>query len=197
MNGLGARIRVHGNAVSDAPREVDFGSVGRLSGANSIVSTSIHNAANFRRRSAIQATTLDSGLDKDVDGPLAIKIDVEGHELAVLDGATETLRTNAAVIQIEGYGDRADEIANRLKAMRFDRVTAIGTDHYFTNIEFLRDAGEVVAIYERASRDLISSLHTGKPITIEQGDFRLAIDGKTAKLARSVRTLLRNRKDFS
>jgi hypothetical protein len=81
--------------------------------------------------------------------------------------------------------------------MRFDRVTAIGTDHYFTNIEFLRDAGEVVAIYERASRDLISSLHAAKPITIEQGDFRLAIDGKTAKLARSVRTLLRNRKDFS
>jgi FkbM family methyltransferase len=187
INGLEARIRVYGNAVSDSCGPVMFGTVGALSGANSVVSTSIHNAGKFRRRYTVEATTLDAVLNDAIEPPVAMKIDVEGHEAAVLAGAISILRSNSAVIQVECFGGSADKIVRLLKPLGFDQLTAIGTDHYFTNVESCCDATEVIAVYESASREMIDYANRAKPLTLQQGDFKLEVAGKTAELARKLK----------
>ncbi len=55
----------------------------------------------------VRVDTLDSYLDREFLRPNVIKIDVEGAELDVLRGATETLRTArpTLLLEIHGWGD--------------------------------------------------------------------------------------------
>lgn len=78
-------------AISDSTGSVRFGSHTPMSGVNGIVSTSIHDAALFPESYDVQATSLDKL--EDIQGNvLGIKIDVEGHELQVIDGACALLK---------------------------------------------------------------------------------------------------------
>ncbi|MGI9407629.1 MAG: FkbM family methyltransferase [Hyphomicrobiaceae bacterium] len=64
---------------------------------------------------------------------LFIKIDVEGHALAVLGGMPDLLANNRAVLQIEESGDD-DIIRERLEAAGFHRFHEIDAERYFTNL---------------------------------------------------------------
>jgi FkbM family methyltransferase len=191
LNSLEDRVDVHGNAVSDGIKTVAFGKVGYLSGANSIVSTSIHEPATFRESQTVETTTLDHVLVDGALGPLAIKIDVEGHEPAVLEGATSVLRENPVVVQIECYGEAGRETRRRLRDLGIAEITSIGPDHFFTNIESIRDPVAVIRTYEQAAGAMIACGHRDRPVTLEKGDLKLEIIGKTAELARRSKKLFR------
>ena len=193
LNSLDTSIKVHGSAVSDAAGELAFGSVGRLSGANSVVSTSIHESTNFRDRYMVEATTLDNVFATGADEPLAIKIDVEGHEPAVLKGGEALLRANRAIIQIECYERSGNESRRLLSKLGFEQLTAIGPDHYFTNIDELRDANALIPVYEQASRELIDYYHRDKPVTVEAGDLRIEVTGRSADFARNLKRRVRGK----
>lgn len=62
---------------------------------------------------------------------LGFKIDVEGHELAVLAGMSDTLRDNFCVLQIELFQDKRNEFIERMRRAGYRNVEAIGNDHYF------------------------------------------------------------------
>lgn len=166
-------IEVHQCAVSDRSGEVTFGLVSDFAGNNAIVSSALHKS--FRRTVTVKAVALDDMPAP--DGPMCLKIDVEGHEAAVIDGARKLLTRRECVVQMEGYKDDAGE---RLKAMGYARLTQIGPDVYYSNISGL----SVVEIYEQAMQEIIDSRHRAQAVTVKRGDVSLSLDGRTAAYAR-------------
>lgn len=131
LNGVEHRIKPACVAVSDVDEKLHFGLHAPMAGVNGIVDTSIHDHGLFSDIKEVQAIRLDSFAD--LKGKvLGIKIDVEGHELQVIAGATELLKNSPAFVQVENYvGSRIDEA---LSALGYFRFFSAGHDHYFTNI---------------------------------------------------------------
>jgi hypothetical protein len=64
---------------------------------------------------------------------VAIKIDVEGHELAVVEGMRDLLRGNRCLIQAEVYHPRLDEFRAVMDGLGYWELRTIPPDRYFTN----------------------------------------------------------------
>jgi FkbM family methyltransferase len=186
LNRLGGRIEVDERAVSNGRGILTFGIVSRFSGANSVVDTSIHNRSNFHKELQVEAISLDDLFDKGAASPLCLKIDVEGHEAEVLEGARGSLRNSEAVIQIEEYDGVGNGGAGILDELGFSCVTAIGPDRYYSNMERFRDPAKVVKVYERALAQLIAYNHSDKAVLLKRGDFALQLTGKSATVAREL-----------
>lgn len=178
LNGIPATIREA--AVSDRPGRVTFGVISRYAGNNAVVETAAQSSEAFDRKVSVEAVTLDDELSG-APGPLCLKIDVEGHEVAVLRGARNILASNQAILQIENYGGEIDEV---LAEMGYFAATRIGHDFYFTNIAALRPPEAILEMFETACADLIASNHENKTVTIKRGDFAVQISGKTYRLAK-------------
>ena len=82
-----------------------------------------------RRPGDIQIKTLDSFELTDID---FIKIDVDGFEVPLLEGAIETLRNNAAVINIEMKRRKRPEICQQaqkiLQSIGYRQVSRVKSD---------------------------------------------------------------------
>lgn len=169
-----AAVEVIAAAVSDHEGEVTFGVVGDFAGDNAVLDTALHNG--FRSSIAVPAITLDTL--GDLPEPICLKIDVEGHELAVFDGARKLLK-KPCVIQVEDFAG-----ATEAALPGYRRLTVIGPDHYFTNIDGL----DALELYETAMRDMIQSMGEATfardHITKRKGDFALQIEGATAERLR-------------
>ena len=70
---------------------------------------------------------------KIVDKKIAIKIDVERHELNVLKGMQNLIINNKIILQIELFDKRKLNIEKYLKIRKFKKINIIQKDHYFTN----------------------------------------------------------------
>lgn len=184
-NGLEDRIRVEGKAVSSESGPVSFGVVSSFSGANSVVKTSIHDSTSFHKQIRVEAIRLDDYFSSMSGQRLAIKVDVEGHEAAVIQGARTMLRSNQAVIQLEGYENGKTSALAELERLGYARLTGIGPDHYFTNIDTFESA-RIVCVYEQAVQQLIAYNHRNKAVLLKRGDFGLQLTGRAANLARNV-----------
>lgn len=68
-----------------------------------------------------------------VDKKIAIKIDVERHELSVLEGIQDLIIKNKAILQIELFEKRKKNIEDYLKLRNYKKIKVIQKDHYFTN----------------------------------------------------------------
>lgn len=118
MNDLADRIAVHRIAASDRDGEIllqendGITRVGRDSGVP-VPCRRLDRAFGLR------------------DRLLVVKIDVEGHELAVLDGMTDLLRSNRVVLLIEAFSETAPEVARRLQAMGFVAAGKVEPDDWF------------------------------------------------------------------
>lgn len=152
LNSLSHKIKPFKAAVSSSTGIVSFGSHSPMSGVNGIVETSIHEKNVFSELYDIETVVIDSieSLDGNV---LAIKIDVEGHELQVIEGAQNILRSNPAIIQVEHYlGSGIDQKLNELGYFCF---FVAGHDYYFTNIENFVNKNFVNRMLQFASSWLI------------------------------------------
>jgi hypothetical protein len=86
---------------------------------------SIHKAAGGEEYTEIEVRTLDSVLtESGVDRIDLIKIDVEGHEPAVLNGARETLARSAKLIAIMEIDANAELTGSR--DLLFQRMIDMG-----------------------------------------------------------------------
>lgn len=120
LNAIADRVDVHAVALSDQAGTVHF---------------QRHNDEN-RGRSAVrpdgeiqvQAVTLDSVL-KMTGQRVAVKIDVEGHEAAVLLGARSLLANNQCFLQIESF--ELSRIEPMLKELGYAVKWHIGEDYIF------------------------------------------------------------------
>lgn len=153
LNGL-VRIQANRVAVSDRPGKVDFGVVHELSGANSVVDTSIHRSDTFTKHLKVDAVRLDDQLDF-TGRRICVKIDVEGHELCVLNGMRRLLHSNQVIIQVEFYPAEDDPLRSSLADAGLVELFAIRTDRYFASREMAPSHEQVVRIFEEATADLI------------------------------------------
>jgi len=191
LNGLERHIEVQSLAISDAVGVLTFGHVGYLSGANSVIATSIHNSTRFHDEYPVESTTLDDFFASRSLGAVALKVDVEGHELAVLNGGSCMLQQHPSIVQIEYYEESGDQTRKRLRHLGFKQITAIGPDHYFTNIEALQAPSAIIEIYERAVAQMIAYYHRDQPLVLQRGHFRLELGGKGANVVRRLSRLVR------
>lgn len=97
----GRKVRLEGAALSRVPGQAAFRYVESNTGVATVepsnVLSMVEDRATVRQR-AVELRTLDS---YSLDEISFIKIDVEGHEEAVIEGARETLRRSRPVLLIE------------------------------------------------------------------------------------------------
>lgn len=63
-----------------------------------------------------------------------IKIDTEGHEQFVLEGAIELIKNNNIFLQIEIWDNNFNAVKVKLKSMSFDFIKKIKDDYFFKKI---------------------------------------------------------------
>lgn len=67
---------------------------------------------------------------------IAIKIDIEGHELNALKGLKNTLLKNKTILQIEIFNENYYQVDNFLKSLNFKQISQVekNKNFYYTNI---------------------------------------------------------------
>lgn len=164
LNGLGNRIMAHGDVVSSQQGRVDFLIAGPASGINAVQATTIHAAGKYCKSVSLPSISLDAFMDAQAvshTGPIALKIDVEGHELSVLQGARNLLRAHTCFIQLESYKENND-ISEFLLSHSYKPTIKIANDHYYTNHPDLMRPADALRILEMALAAMIADNLTGK-----------------------------------
>jgi FkbM family methyltransferase len=78
----------------------------------------------------VAAIRLDDFLS--VDGKrLFLKIDVEGHELNVIQGMAGLLRNNDCFLQVESFDSNLEKLSSVMAGFGYSRLRRIGSDNYF------------------------------------------------------------------
>lgn len=180
INGLSKVVEPVFKLVSDANVKRMFGVHSALSGINGVLDSSIHDKVLFQEIRKLDSITLDSFFNYS-DTTLAIKIDVEGHELNVLKGAENLLTQNPSFIQIEHYV--GTEIDDFLSNIGYSKIHSAGHDYYYSNISNFRSAEFVNRAISHAHALLIDhSTGTFKCDKLLSQALELDFDIKNKKL---------------
>jgi FkbM family methyltransferase len=78
----------------------------------------------------ISTVTIDSIVNTS-NSSLCFKIDVEGHELSVIDGMQRTLSNNQCVLQIEIKPENYSDATLRLSKLGYNEIRRIDDDYFF------------------------------------------------------------------
>ena len=138
------RVRIHPVALSATAGEAILAVPTGADGVVHLAAGSIEPCVlDHARREPVETRTLDSfGLG---DATL-IKIDVEGHELSVIAGATATIAASAPALIVEIEQRHSPvPIANR-----FDRIAALGYSGYFLCDGTLRPLGDFAPAHHQS-----------------------------------------------
>jgi FkbM family methyltransferase len=191
LNNHAGKIQTFHKAISEREGKVRFGIVGSFSGANSIVSTSIHQQPKFTGEVVVDCAPLDDVVSERSKN-ICIKIDVEGHEKAVLAGAKSLLTENASLVQVEDYLGADSSPSEILRSYGYVKIFSIGPDGYFTNRPDKLTADVVLSAFARAATTLIRSnfeIKTATRLRMGPG-VALEITGPLARFARSLKRKL-------
>jgi FkbM family methyltransferase len=139
-------------ALTDQPGEVDLYKYSS-SGNNSLLIRRVGVGAGITRigTERVRGIPLDEVIvEKKLEPPSLIKIDVEGSEFLVLEGALKTLRTHAPVVIMEHNEARAraagyslGDVVSRLEEFGYS-LGALGAnvfDHRLNTVDLLRREG--------------------------------------------------------
>jgi FkbM family methyltransferase len=128
VNKLQNNIHVYEHGLSDKTGNVSFDTSEKTSSRGT---RRISSSGNID----IEVKRLDDVLGAK-DRVIAIKIDVEGHECQVVDGARNILASNKCFMQVESSGENLELLTQRLNELGYQPVNILGGhDHYFTNIQ--------------------------------------------------------------
>jgi len=156
------KIVLHQTALSDEDALVEFSVLGDYSGASGVAATLPHDHHGKTQSMNIQAQTLNSVVSSGYNPPeglCCLKIDVEGHEMSVLVGATDMLR-NPCVLQIEvseqdGKPSSVDEF---LADRGYHKFWQIGADRYYAPEKLCPSSHTLLQIVARALEAMIADL---------------------------------------
>ena len=141
------RVMVRDGALSNSPGEATFyadattGSTGSLERDADFIGR--HYGAS-RQEVMTRVATIDAEIAAGLPPPGLMKIDVEGHELSVLQGAQQTLAAFHPIIQFESTRN-ADDVGQLLKRHGYRLVDPS------TGNELDQPAFSTVAVFGRAS----------------------------------------------
>jgi len=124
VNDLAERITVHNLAISNCNGAVPF-------------TYGIGGDGDFTARvgdgsgaDTVRAVRLDDALPL-AGRRVALKIDIEGHELSALEGMKGLLRNNDCFLQVESWPQNAQAFIAAMCAEDYQLVHQIESDHYF------------------------------------------------------------------
>lgn len=126
VNRLIGKIETYPIAVSDEDGTAPFISVEPPYNVWSRIGGEPGNPTN----ALVQTCRLDSLLTLD-DTSIALKIDVEGHELQVVDGMRKLLQDNSGILQIESVPERLPSLVTKMKTLGYEHIHSIAFDRYF------------------------------------------------------------------
>ncbi|MCF6198875.1 MAG: FkbM family methyltransferase [Hyphomicrobiaceae bacterium] len=132
INELTAQIEVHKVAATDKNGKLDF-YMARCGnrGASRIAETGTEEVIG---KTVVEAVRLDDYLKPSHD-ILALKIDVEEHELQVFDGMLDIIKKNKIFLQLEIFEENRSKMLPYLEDKGFKCVKTIVFDNYFTNFD--------------------------------------------------------------
>ncbi len=126
-------LSVHKVALSDHEGIVEFAIYGDLAGNNAVLETSVHGRAPDRVE-RVDCRMLDQIIQSRGD-TFVCKIDVEGHEIEVINGARAFLQGNQGVLQIECFPRHRKALRALMDDLGYRYVFRAQSDLYFTNID--------------------------------------------------------------
>lgn len=139
-----ARFDCRNVALSDVAGTARFAIFGDLAGNNAIEETSFSKTGGLTETIIVPTAKLDDEIAATGE-TFMCKIDVEGHELNVLAGATGFLTENTGVLQIESF-THTKELDALLAQYQYARVFRVKHDYYYTNITDPSLRSEIVEI---------------------------------------------------
>jgi FkbM family methyltransferase len=125
------RLEAVNLALSDQTGRAAFGVFDALAGNNAIRDTAI-GGAEPKATINVPTAPLDECVAADGETFLA-KIDVEGHEVRVIAGATRFLRANTGVLQVEAF-QTVSELEVLLGDLGYNRLFRMKDDYYYSNL---------------------------------------------------------------
>lgn len=125
VKGLTGRVGIVAKAVSNRPGPVPF----RFFADSSTGQSRIDDNGS---PDTVDAVRIDDHVQLR-GGIIFAKIDVEGHELEVIEGMTETLHNNKIFLQIESFPEQIEKMSGLLSTNGYTEIHTIGDDHYFAN----------------------------------------------------------------
>jgi len=127
LNEMATKVQTHCLAASDREGMVAFEVYPASSTGQSRIIT---EAARSSRSIEVPTKPLDTLLPQ-AARRLFFKIDVEGHEIAVLRGSENLLRTNDCFLQIESWPENADALKSYMQSIGYRCIHTIKEDYYF------------------------------------------------------------------
>ena len=152
LNNMEAKVEPRLVAVSNSSGEVSFGVSDPVAGINGVLDTTMHKRELFKEKRTIHSISLDSEYSF-TNEVLLFKIDVEGHESAVIQGATNLFKNNKCILQIEIYRGQEQGIKH-LSEMGYKIFFKAGPDHYLTNFDW--NPEYTIELMQQATQDLIT-----------------------------------------
>jgi FkbM family methyltransferase len=148
-------------ALSDHHGHLDFAVRSPLAGDNGALQDSILDRGDFEVQ-RVRCGRLDDELQA-AEREVVLKVDVEGHELSFLQGATRTLSDNRGFLQIEMHESPShSEKLALLNELGWHQVSRVGPDYYFSNIaEFASNDAFRAEILEEAMGILVDVSKSG------------------------------------
>lgn len=126
LNHIVGEVDVRPQAVSDRGGSVSFYAAPASSTGQSRVATEGGNIT-------VDCVTLDEAVPE-TGKRIAIKIDIEGHEPAAIQGMKTLVANNAVLLQVECFPANIAQVTAALADMGMRPIHQIGDDHYFSNI---------------------------------------------------------------
>ena len=135
LNSLEGRVSIVEIALSDKQGEANFLRTKPYGGDSAILDTYLFGRLPENQVITVKTATLDEQIKSESASVIIMKIDVEGHELSVLRGAENLLKSSIGWIQCEIHETsphRNDTFAY-LEGLGWNKVFRVGWDYYFTN----------------------------------------------------------------
>jgi FkbM family methyltransferase len=135
QNNLSDKIEVIASGVSDTESKVNLEYDSYHMGGAAIITGENKTLSPTRKIIQIDIRPLDSLIPKDEMSKISfIKIDVEGHEMHVLRGGSETLRSmrHGGMLLIES--GRLEQIKREIEPFGLEYNTSFEGNHLFTKI---------------------------------------------------------------
>jgi len=143
LNKMDRRIIARRIGLSDRKATVDFlANKGNSTGMSRIAETAPESTKHgLFEQTTIEVAPLDSLLPEIEGETVFLKVDVEGHERAVICGARQFFEKNKCVIQMEILGNTAGTILWLKENFGFSCIHQVDSDYYFKNACHLSETG--------------------------------------------------------
>jgi FkbM family methyltransferase len=116
MNGLG-QVQLHNHALADRDDELVLQVVSSHTGLGTFGSVAAEDEAAITARHRCRIERGDARLDRELCGPLTVKIDVEGFECHVLRGLSSTLERHRPAVVTEKDGRMLEKAGSSVTEM--------------------------------------------------------------------------------